>query len=214
MNSIILYSVSAVVIAYLLGSIPTSYIMGKLFRKIDIRQHGSGNVGATNALRILGVKMGITVMIIDILKGYVAVQIGKLILLQWTESDFFNYLLIIIAFGAIMGHIFTVFLNFKGGKGVATSAGVFLSLTPIPFIAALLFFILTVTVSKYVSLGSIIASVVLIISETVINIKSGFAEIEFLILVFLVAFFIIIKHKANIKRLLAGNENKISFTKK
>jgi len=199
----------SIIIAYLLGSIPTSYLMGKLLKGIDIRKFGSGNVGATNALRVLGTKVGIITLIIDILKGFFAVLIGKLLV---PESS--DLMLIIIGIAAILGHIFTIFLKFKGGKGVATSAGVFIALTPIPLVIALLLFIVTVWISKYVSLGSILASLTLFMVELIINISNSFAEIEKLVMVFVVALFIIIRHKSNLKRLLSGKENKISFKKK
>jgi len=194
--------------AYILGSIPTSYIMGKLIKGIDIRDFGSGNVGATNALRILGTKIGVFTLIIDIGKGFLAVNIARIIIPEPTD-------LIIITTGlfAIIGHIFTIFLKFKGGKGVATSAGVFIALVPVPITIALLVFIITVWLSKFVSLGSILAALTLFISELVINIRNSFTQIEILVFTFIVALFIIIRHKANIQRLINGNENKISFKK-
>jgi acyl phosphate:glycerol-3-phosphate acyltransferase len=200
--------IAAFVIAYLLGSIPTSYIMGKLVKKIDIRQHGSGNVGATNALRILGTKYGVITLIIDIGKGILAVVIGRLLFVEPSN-------LLLIGFGlfAILGHIFTIFLSFKGGKGVATSAGVFIALIPIPVAITLIVFVITVWISKYVSLGSITAALTLFLVELYINIKTNFAELEILVFVFLIALFIIIRHKSNIKRILSGNENKINFKK-
>ena len=194
--------------AYILGSIPTSYIMGKLIKGIDIRDFGSGNVGATNALRILGTKIGVFTLIIDIGKGFLAVNIARIIIPEPTD-------LIIITTGlfAIIGHIFTIFLKFKGGKGVATSAGVFIALVPVPIAIALFVFIITVWLSKFVSLGSILAALTLFISELVINIRNSFTQIEILVFTFIVALFIIIRHKANIQRLINGNENKISFKK-
>ena len=195
--------------AYILGSIPTSYIMGKLIKGIDIRDFGSGNVGATNALRILGTKVGIFTLIIDIGKGFLAVNFARFIIPEPTD-------LIIILTGlfAIIGHIFTIFLKFKGGKGVATSAGVFIALVPIPIALALFIFVLTVWVSRFVSLGSILAALTLFVSELVINIRNSFAELEILIFTFIIALFIIVRHKANIQRLIKGNENKINFKKK
>ena len=195
--------------AYILGSIPTSYIMGKLIKGIDIRDFGSGNVGATNALRILGTKIGVFTLIIDIGKGFLAVNIARFIIEY--PSD-----LIIILTGlfAISGHIFTLFLKFKGGKGVATSAGVFIALVPIPMVIALFVFIVTVWLSKFVSLGSILSAFTLFVSELIINIQSSFEKFEILIFTFVIALFIIIRHKANIQRLINGNENKISFKKK
>jgi len=195
--------------AYILGSIPTSYIMGKLIKRIDIRDFGSGNVGATNALRILGTKVGVFTLIIDIGKGFLAVNIARMIIPEPT-----NLIMIITGLFAILGHIFTIFLKFKGGKGVATSAGVFIALIPIPVAFALFVFVFTVWLSKYVSLGSILAAFTLFTSELIMNIWISFAELEFLIFTFIIALFIIVRHKANIKRLINGNENKISFKKK
>ncbi len=200
--------IAAFIISYILGSIPTSYLMGKIIKKIDIREFGSGNVGATNALRVLGTKFGIITLIIDIGKGILAVFLGKLIV-----SDPTN--LVLIAFGlfAILGHIFTIFLKFKGGKGVATAAGVFIALTPQAIGIALLAFIITVSISKYVSLGSIIGALVLFGMELYLNITNSFQNLELLIFISIITSFIIIRHKSNIKRIIAGNENKISFKK-
>ncbi len=202
-------TIIALLTAYVLGSIPTSYIMGKIIKGIDIRDFGSGNVGATNALRILGTKVGIFTLIIDMSKGFLAVNIARLIIPEPTD-------LIIILTGlfAIIGHIYTIFLKFKGGKGVATSAGVFIALVPIPIAIALFVFIAAVWITKFVSLGSILAALTLFVAELVINILNSFAELEILIFTFIIAFFIIFRHKANIQRLINGNENKISFKKK
>ncbi len=199
----------AVICSYLLGCIPTSFIFGKLIKKIDIRQYGSHNVGATNAIRVLGLKIGIVTLIIDIAKGFFAIQIGKLII-QNPE----NILIICLGLAAILGHIFTVFLNFKGGKGVATFAGVLIALAPIPFLIALLIFILIVWITRYVSLGSILAGIVLLIVEIIINIRNSFSELEYLIFFFVIVMFIIIRHQKNINRLISGTESKISFKKK
>ena len=201
--------IMAVICSYLLGCIPTSFISGKLIKKIDIRQYGSHNVGATNAIRVLGIKIGIVTLLIDIAKGFFAIHIGKLII-QNPE----NILIICFGLAAILGHIFTVFLNFKGGKGVATFAGVLIALAPIPFLIALLIFFLIVWITRYVSLGSILAGIVLLIVEIIINIRSAFSELEYLIFFFIIVMFIIIRHKKNINRLISGTENKISFKKK
>jgi glycerol-3-phosphate acyltransferase PlsY len=181
--------------------------MGKILKGIDIRKFGSGNVGATNALRVLGTKIGITTLLLDAAKGAVPVIIAK-------KFDFEGTVLVIIALSAILGHIFTIFLKFKGGKGVATSAGVFGALTPIPFCIALASFILIVIFTKYISLGSIVSALILAISELVINLQNNFAEREFLVFVSIIALLIIVRHKDNILRLKNGNENKISFGKK
>ena len=207
MQQIIAFSIT-LIIAYLLGSIPTSYLMGRILKKIDIRKFGSGNIGATNAFRVLGVKVGISTLIIDVAKGFFAIQLGKYLL---ENPD--DLILIFIGLAVILGHIFTIFLKFKGGKGVATSTGVFIALIPIPVFITLVVFILTVWISKYVSLGSLIAALTLFITELIININNSFAEIEILILIFIITVFIIIRHRENIKRILKGNENKIKFKK-
>jgi len=204
-----MYILLAIISAYILGSIPTSYIMGRITKGIDIREFGSGNVGATNALRVLGTKIGIFTLIIDIGKGFLAVTVGKLLV-----EDPSDLILIFVGLSAIIGHIFTIFLKFKGGKGVATSAGVFIALVPIPVLITLIVFIITVWISKFVSLGSILAAFTLFTTELIINILNSFEELEILIFTFIIALFIIIRHKANIQRLIAGNENKISFKKK
>ncbi len=195
--------------AYIIGSIPTSFLMGKIIKGIDIRKYGSGNVGATNALRVLGTKIGIITLVIDIAKGFFAVQLGKILI-----SDPSNLALILIGLFAISGHIFTIFLKFKGGKGVATAAGVFIALTPVALGIALLVFVITVWISKYVSLGSMLAAVTLLVIELIINIRNSFEEKELLIYIFFITVFIIVRHKANIKRIIDGNENRISFKKK
>jgi len=198
----------SIVAAYLLGSIPFSYIFGKL-QGIDIRQHGSGNVGATNALRVLGTKIGVITLLLDMGKGFVAVQLARVLMPGVFEGYY-----VIIALVAITGHIFTLFLRFKGGKGVATSAGVFINLLPLPCLLTLLVFVIVVAFSKYVSLGSITAALFLFIYVLIENIINNFGEWYYLGVVTLVAGFIIIRHKANISRLLSGKENKLSFKKK
>lgn len=194
-------------LSYLIGSFPTSYIAGKLFKGIDIRNFGSGNVGATNAVRVLGTKIGIPVLLIDILKGFLLIFLVK----HYLQPS--HLFLIGLGISAILGHIFTIFLKFKGGKGVATSAGVFFALTPLALTIALICFILVVMKTKYVSLGSILAAITLFLTELIINFQSNFSNKYELILTGLIALTIIYTHRANIKRLRNGEENKISFKK-
>lgn len=193
---------------YIIGSLPTSYLMGKITQNIDIRNYGSGNVGATNALRVLGAKIGTITLIIDMAKGFFPIFLTSKLL-----PDISLIYLILIGLATILGHIFTVFLKFKGGKGVATSAGVFLALTPLSLLIALILFVIIVALTRYVSLGSIIAAIALFITEFITNLNNSFSQLELLIFVFIVVLFIIIKHISNIRRLLAGNENKLSFKK-
>ncbi len=198
--------------AYLLGGIPNSYIAGRL-RGLDIREHGSGNVGATNALRVLGTKTGVIVMLLDAFKGILAILLG-IYLIKLDGIELSQVHEITLGLTAILGHVFSIYLKFKGGKGVATAAGVYGFLTPYSFLVALGVFILVVWKSRYVSLGSILAATSLLIAEFVRNYMIDFKDIYILCFTALICFFIIIKHKANIGRLLKGNENKLEFKKK
>lgn len=198
-----------IVFSYLLGSIPTGFIAGKL-RGIDIRNFGSGNIGATNVIRTIGVRVGISVLLIDFLKAFVYIQIYK----SFFMPNGLYWMLVLVCFFMILGNIFPIFLGFRGGKGIATSAGVFASIVPQPFLLSLLFFVLITSISRYVSLGSLVASVVLLSSSLysyLFQKQGSFAIVVFIGMVTVVVF---LKHKANIKRILAGTENKISFKKK
>jgi glycerol-3-phosphate acyltransferase PlsY len=209
---LMLDAVYIIIIGYLFGSIPTAIIAGKLLKKIDIREHGSGNAGATNVFRVLGPKWGIIVLLIDMLKGFIPVfWIAGLIHLQ---ADTLIYYQILAAISAIAGHVWTIFAGFKGGKGVGTSAGVFLGLAPLPLSAALLVFIIIVAVTKYVSLGSITASLIFLI---ILLLQKYVMQVNIpdilLYLAGAVVAIILYAHRSNIGRLLKGNENKISFSK-
>ena len=195
--------------AYLLGSIPTSYIVGKLFFGLDLREHGSGNVGATNALRVLGKKAGIFVLAVDIGKGAVAVLVGAQLIKHFNLSHPEYWAIIAGAF-AMLGHVFTVWLKFKGGKGVATSAGVFLALSPKALGLALLLFIVLVALTRYVSLGSICAAAA--ITPLVIW-EMGTWQHPNAILALVAGTVVIVRHRSNISRLLAGEENKFGAIK-
>lgn len=184
-------------IAYLIGSIPSALIVGKVGYNIDIREHGSGNLGATNTFRTLGIKAGSIVTIADILKGTVAVVLPVLF-------DINVYPLIIGVF-AILGHTYPIFAKFKGGKAVATSAGVFLGINPIVFLVMLFTFILTLYVSKYVSLSSIIAGIITIIVSIFLK------DIGITIALSIITLFVIYRHKDNLKRIKNGTEPKITW---
>lgn len=185
------------IIAYLLGSIPSALIVGKVGYNKDIRLHGSGNLGATNTFRVLGIKAGIIVTLSDILKGTIATVLPLLFGMD-------SYLLIIGIF-AVIGHTYPVFAKFKGGKAVATSSGVILGLNPLLFLIAVLTFIMTLCISKYVSLSSMITSLIIVIVSIV------FQEIELIILTSLLAAFVFYRHKENIKRIKNKTEPKITW---
>lgn len=198
-----------ILIAYLLGSIPTSVWIGKIFYGVDVREHGSGNAGATNTIRVLGYKAGIPVFIIDALKGWLAIFMSKVVFGYFPEIEMSNIIPVIAAASVVLGHIFPVFAGFRGGKGVATLLGVGFGLIPIPALIALTIFIIVLLISGYVSLSSIMAAV------TLPFVTYFFVMPDNLILLLLtvaVAVFIPITHRENIKRLLSGTENK--FLKK
>jgi len=195
----------AIITSYLVGSIPTAYIFGKLYKGIDIRQHGSGNVGATNVFRVLGKKPGIIVLLLDILKGVVAVAF---------VADVFGLTQVIyrliLALGVVSGHNWTIFLKFKGGKGIATSLGVLIGLTikiasirPV-LLLTLLIWIIGFFISNIVSLSSMIAAVCL---PFIMIFTAQPFEIVCLGVIFCV--FVVIRHRPNIKRLLSGQEPRV-----
>jgi glycerol-3-phosphate acyltransferase PlsY len=197
--------------AYVIGSVPTAIIAGKLLRKIDIREHGSGNAGATNVFRVLGWKPGLVVLLIDMLKGFIVV----FYLSAFVLTDTFDPALIQVTGGlaAILGHIFSLFAQFKGGKGVGTAAGVFLGLEPLPVLICLLIFIGIVWCTRYVSLGSIFAAIFL---PVLILLKSALLDKPLsqanLVIAVILMLTIIITHRSNITRLLHGQENKLTFS--
>lgn len=213
----------SIIIAYFLGSIPSGFILGKIFKGIDIRQYGSKNIGATNVMRVVGVIPGIISFIFDFFKGFFAVQIGRWLLessvsiLSTTSLNFFNkiedpktyqILIIIIGISVMLGHIFPIFLKFKGGKGVATGAGAFINIVPIPVVYALISFVIILIIFRYVSLASMIAVITFFISELIKNIPN-FDELPFLILTSFIMILIIFRHKENIKRLKNGKEKRL-----
>ncbi len=193
----------AALVAYLIGSIPTAYLACKA-RGVDIRTVGSGNVGATNAARVLGKAWGIAILLLDALKGFIPV-IAVYILFPPKEAAL--NLMMLSGLAAILGHVFPVWLSFKGGKGVATGLGVMLALVPELTGFAALVFLLTVGITRYVSLGSILGAVSLLIFFLLF-----YAPKENPLLfgyLALVAAFVIYKHRANMKRLLEGTESKL-----
>ena len=201
-------------LSYLLGSFPTAIIAGKLTRKIDIRDHGSGNAGATNVLRVLGWRSALVVMLVDMLKGFAAVQWLILIIPVNPDMNTMALYQILVGSAAIIGHIWTVFAGFRGGKGVGTAAGVFLGLQPLPVFICLLVFIGIVYRTRFVSLGSITAAFLLPIILMVQNYGLGkIVPVPHIIIATLLGILIIVTHRENISRLVKGEENKISFKK-
>lgn len=192
--------------AYFIGAIPTGYLVVKALKDIDIRKVGSGNIGATNVKRVLGMKWFLIVLALDALKGFVPVTVAALIF-----GNKYPFLPVIAGLAAILGHTFTIFLNFKGGKGVATSLGVFLALAPFSLLTCTVVFIILLLFFGYISLGSIAAAAMLPIFVFIYGEGGHMYLVQVLSLAGSV--FIIYKHKDNIKRLLNGTENKFDFKK-
>ena len=201
-----------IILAYLIGSIPTAVWVGKYFHSIDIREHGSKNAGATNTFRVLGKKSGWLVLIVDVSKGVVAATLPF-----WFEKYFLGYkdeLLIMqltASFSAVCGHVFPIFAGFRGGKGVATSLGIVIGINPLAAIICLLIFLVVFVLSKYVSLGAITAATAFpFVSYFVLKQDARIMIIFTIVLSFLV----ILAHRRNISRLLKGEENKMNLLKK
>ena len=203
-----------VVIGYLFGLFQTGYIYGKI-KKIDIRKHGSGNAGTTNALRTLGWKAGVITFIGDCLKCVLAVMIVRLIFLQDLHVELYA---IYTGLGAVLGHNFPFYLNFKGGKGIASTAGLILAVNPIMFLIVAVVFISIVLITQYVSLASIIIMVLFVIMVVISGQTGGIclpegALYEYYAIAVLLAILAIWRHRANIKRLIDGTENKTDVRK-
>ena len=189
--------------SYLLGSIPNGYIFGMQFADKDIRNYGSGNVGATNVARVAGYKVGLLVAILDIAKGYISVLIAQYFLLPEYAMTF----VFIAAILAIIGHNWSIFLSLNGGKGVATSVGIILRLFPYSLLILFIVWIVMIILTKMVSVGSILGAVSLPISVAFIY-STGTPYIIFSSIITLL---IIFSHRSNIKRIINGNENKMSW---
>ncbi len=210
------------ILSYLVGSIPTSIIVSKLVKGIDIREHGSGNAGGTNTIRVLGWKYGIFVILFDAFKGAFAVVViarlfgGNLPFSNQTPFDNFTLVQILAGMAAVLGHVWTIFAGFKGGKGIATALGFLVTIVTVDMLIAVAVFFIIVLTTKYVSLGSIAAAIalplVMIIRENVFGVDiEGYHTI--LPFVILTSALVIYTHRKNIARLLKGNENKIKVKK-
>lgn len=198
-----------IIAAYLLGSIPTSVWIGKYFYGIDIREHGSGNAGATNTFRVLGKKPGIIVLLIDTLKGAAAVSLAYLFEDALPAEEFVD-IEIGLSIAAVFGHIFPVFAGFRGGKGVATLMGATIIITPLSCAMALLVFLLVLFSTRYVSLSSMSAGVSY---PVILHLIMHNQHSTLTIYSILIAILLIITHRKNIRRLLNKTESKVVFAK-
>lgn len=200
-------------LAYILGSIPTAVWFGKMMYGIDVREHGSGNPGATNTFRVLGKRAGTIVMLADIIKGMLATSVAVLLLrLNLIEEQNLVTFKLIFGVVAVFGHIFSVFLNFKGGKGVATLLGMMIAIHYEVALLCIVVFLISLIVTKYVSLSSIISALAF---PTFLLFIPRFKTNEPLLIIFGFFLFIIIvwTHHKNIKRIAVGEENKTYLVK-
>lgn len=186
-----------VLASYALGSIPTGLWLGQRLRGIDIREHGSKNIGATNTMRVLGKKLGAIALACDIAKGLIPALLAQ-------QLGAWPYLPLVCGVAAILGHTFSFFVKFKGGKGVATSAGVFMGLAPLPTAVGVVVFATVLALTRMVSAGSILAAAAMAVSVFLLP-----TALPVQVLTVVVAVLVIYKHRTNIQRILAGNESKI-----
>lgn len=193
--------IGSVIPAYFIGDFSPAYLCAKLFGKFDIRQKGSGNAGTTNVIRVMGWRYGAGVFVLDIFKGLLAVWLGNL----WGGQIG----VVASSFGVVLGHDFPLLLGFKGGKGIAATLGVSLFMFPLATLGGVIFFILTVLITKMVSVGSL-SFVVLMLSYTVLTRQS----LEVILLAVGLVLLAFLQHRENIQRVLHGEENKLSLGKK
>ncbi len=199
-----------IIIAYLLGSIPTALIISRSFFGVDIREYGSGNMGATNTFRVLGPKFGTIVMAGDMLKGILAVALYNLLPYYLTNELERTNLMIGLGLAAVAGHIYPIWAQFRGGKGVATLFGMLLTIQPIVAVCCVGVFLLVLFLTRYVSLSSILAGIALPICVLWIYNEK---EVFYRVFAVAVAALIVLTHQKNISRLLNGNENRVPILK-
>jgi acyl phosphate:glycerol-3-phosphate acyltransferase len=196
----------ALIFSYLLGSIPTAVWIGKIFHGVDVREHGSGNAGATNVIRVLGWKTGVPVLLMDVLKGWLAAMLPVFFSLAGQDTAQMTNLQIFAGICAVLGHIFPVFAGFHGGKGVAAIFGVLLAIDPLVTVSCMGVFLLVLLITGYVSVSSMIAGLAFPVFLIIFfNTPSVFLKIFSV----LVAVALIITHRKNISRLLKGEESKL-----
>lgn len=208
---LIFYIVLCCLVAYILGSIPSAIWVGRKYYGIDVREHGSKNAGATNTFRVLGKNAGIPVLLFDILKGLAAVQLVHVLPIDFSNTNLFISLKILFGACAVLGHIFPVFANFNGGKGVATVTGVVAAIHPLAWFISTLIFIIVLLLSRFVSLSSMIAAIAFPI--LIVFILKDYSRVLDVFSI-VIAFLIIVTHRKNIGRLLNKEESRVNFSSK
>ncbi len=199
-----------ILLAYLVGSVPTAVWVSKKIYGMDIRDYGSGNAGATNTFRVLGAKAGTGVMMVDMLKGFLAVKLSFLSHYSWGSEAMTN-LQIFLGLAAVVGHIFPIWADFRGGKGIATLFGMILSIQPAVALGLVAVFLFMLFLTRYVSLSSIVASIAF---PVMIFFIFREPEITYRIFAVATALLVILTHHKNINRLIQGNENKVKLGKR
>lgn len=206
-----MYRLGALVIGYLLGGVQSAILVGR-FKGIDIRTHGSGNAGTTNTIRVLGKKAGALVLVIDILKAVLAIAIAKLIF-GASHNDAMILIALYSGIGAILGHSYPLFFGFKGGKGIATTAGTLIGIDIRLFLVAAIVFLICFGITRIVSISSLLMTASLPILISIAYAGKGSVGIEAMVLAFAITAFTFYRHKANIKRLMNGTEAKLTSKK-
>ena len=215
-----LYIALLMILSYVVGSLPSGVIIGKVFKQIDIRHHGSKNTGTTNSIRVLGWGLGILVFILDIVKGAAVIWLIRDLIKDPALYEFGNHHVSILAIYGLMaavGHVFSIFLKFKGGKAVATTSGIMLAIEPWTFVFAVLVFLILTLISRYVSISStVIATIILLLYIVRASLPNWFAStsnwptrIVDASVIFACFIIIILRHQANYQRLQAGIENRV-----
>jgi glycerol-3-phosphate acyltransferase PlsY len=200
-----------VVLGYLIGSIPTAVWVSKYFFQIDIRHYGSGNAGATNTFRVLGKKAGMFVFLVDCMKGFVAVDLAYFVTRYQTDNMALTNFQVILGIAAVLGHIFPIWANFKGGKGIATLFGMILAIQPTVAGSLIVVFFIMLFLTRYVSLSSITASIAF---PVLIFFIFKEPDVIYRVFALLTAIMVVLTHHKNIGRLLQGNESKIPLFQK
>lgn len=192
------WAVGLVIFGYLAGSVSPSVFLGRAFKGLDVRQHGSGNAGTTNAFRVLGVRLGVAVLVCDILKGVIPVALAR----QFTSP----VVTVIVALAAVLGHNYSVFLRGKGGKGVATGAGVAIAMMPLPAVCVVAVFVVILLISRTVSISSLVGAVLLPVFAAVFR-----EPLPYIVIACLLALVVVWGHRGNIGRLRERTEPRINL---
>ncbi len=199
----VLTGIGLVVLGYVVGSVSPSVFLGKLVKGVDVRQHGSGNAGTTNAFRVLGMRLGIAVLLADLLKGVIPVLVARLVL---TGQDSAALVTVFVALACIAGHNYSIFLRGRGGKGVATGAGAALAMMPIPMAFVIAFWIILLLTTRIVSVASIASTIVFPVTAVVLD-----QPLPYIIVCCLMSLVVLWAHRSNFKRLWRRKESRVVF---